>query len=95
VLDWSETPQATAGPLGIYSGSDIVEDLIVGIGSQLDGSTVVDFRFGRNGLNDHGDVTFFANLADGRQGVYVAHIPTPAGLSILMTGLVISTRRRR
>lgn len=82
---------------GIFLGGDPNNDLLIGIGDALDGSTVLDLVMGRHALNDHGQVTFFARLTDGRQGVYVMAIPSPSGFVVLsgILGCVSAPRRRR
>jgi len=69
---------------GIFSGPDPIADRVIAVGDPLDGSTVAGLAFSREGLNGAGQVAFFASLADGRQGVFLADpgdggdpMPTP------------------
>ena len=66
------------GEHGIFTGADPVADKVIQVGDALDGSTVTALSFGLQGLNDPGQVAFFAGLADGREGVYRADPGTPA-----------------
>ena len=66
---------------GIYSGRPgLIDQEVIGQGDPLDGSTVQEAFIWAESLNDRGQVAFWAHLADGRQGVYVA---TPKWLSSL------------
>lgn len=60
---------------GIFTGPDPVRDKVVAVGDPLDGSTATALRFGRGGLNDKGQLVFFADLADGRTGLFRAEPP--------------------
>jgi hypothetical protein len=42
------------------------------------GSTVTDLDFQHDGLSESNVLTFYAALADGRQGIYVTSVPEPA-----------------
>lgn len=57
---------AGPGPSGIFTGPDPIADKVIGIGDQLFGSVVTRLVVSRNSLNDHGEIAFFARLADGR-----------------------------
>jgi hypothetical protein len=63
-----------SGRVGIYTGGDPEDDRVLAIGDDLDGSTVFDLSVlsFRTGLNNHGQIAFIAQLADGRTGVYRA-----------------------
>lgn len=63
------------GPSGIFTGPDPIADKVIGIGDQLFGSVVTRLVVSRNSLNDHGEIAFFARLADGRD-VIVRACPT-------------------
>ncbi len=67
------------GGHGIFTGPDSVADKVVKAGDALDGSTVTDLRFSRLGLNNSGDVAFWAMLSDGRSGIFVASPPPLPG----------------
>ena len=65
-----------------------------------------DLREGGNGFNDLGQIAFFADLTDGRSGIFLASpdgivvspVPLPAALPLMasgLLGLVAIARRRR
>lgn len=67
---------------GIFIGDDAVNDKIVGIGSILmgtdgkalfGGSTVTDLFFDREGLSDDNEISFWAKLANGIEGIFRAN----------------------
>lgn len=80
---------------GIFTGPDVNLDKVIATGDALDGSTVSQIAFGRGGLNDAGQVAFWARLADGRQGVYIAAVPEPSILALLAVGAATWTLHRR
>lgn len=73
------------GRRGIFSGPDAVANKVIAQGDPLDGSTVVNVLFHR-GLNDAGQIAFWAELADGRYGIYRAD-PVPEPSTIVLAGL--------
>ncbi len=76
---------------GIFTGPDPVADRVIGTGDTLFGSTVLGLFFDQEGLNDHGQIAFFARLADGRQVIVRADpqvIPEPSTLALLGIGTV-------
>lgn len=87
------------GQRGIYRGPDPIADKIIATGDTLLGSTVTQLAFGRRGLNDAGQVAFWAKMENGQQGVFVASVPEPATISLLAVGALslagISACRRR
>jgi hypothetical protein len=64
-------------------------DKVVGIGDDLDGSTVVDARIWPEGLSNAGQIAFWACLADGHTGVYFAD---PLAQDITATGIAAESR---
>jgi hypothetical protein len=82
---------------GIFTGTDPAQDAIVRAGDPLDGSTIAQLDFGPFGLNDAGQVTFWAKLADGRTGVYLATpVPEPSGTAaVAIAGVACTASRRR
>ena len=56
------------GGRGIYAGPDPVADEIIRVGEPLFGSTATNVIFSR-GLNNHNEVVFYFELADGRSGI--------------------------
>jgi len=84
---------------GLYTGpsrgSKVIET-----GDPLDGSTVTSLAMGSEALNDLGQVTFWAKLSDGRQGIYVTSVPEPATVLLVLSTVVSAAtwgflRRRR
>jgi hypothetical protein len=51
---------------GIFTGDNPLTDRVIATGDRLFGSTVDGLAFFRQGLNDSGQITFRAHLADGR-----------------------------
>jgi hypothetical protein len=60
------------GGHGIFNGSDPVSNKIIATGDPLFGSTVVNLWFETEGLNNHEQIAFRADLADGTTGIYRA-----------------------
>ncbi|MBD2743737.1 PEP-CTERM sorting domain-containing protein [Coleofasciculus sp. FACHB-1120] len=86
-----------AGGTGIFTGADPLKDKVITTGNTLFGSTVESLGFSREGLNNAGQVAFFARLADGTSGIFRADpgvsseppkdVPEPAsGLGLLALG---------
>jgi subtilase family serine protease len=67
--------------IGIFTGPDPELDRVIGIGDTLFGATVNYVSFFR-GLNDAGQIVFWASLSDGRQGVFRANPTTLADLRV-------------
>ncbi|MBD1833728.1 PEP-CTERM sorting domain-containing protein [Cyanobacteria bacterium FACHB-472] len=61
-----------AGGTGIFTGSNPLTDKVISTGDTLFGSTVTSLGFFREGLNNPGQVAFFASLADGTTGIFRA-----------------------
>jgi hypothetical protein len=76
------------GVRGIYTevGPQIAR--IIGVGDNLFGSTVTQIGFGKDGLNELGQVGFFYQLANGRTGIALA-TPVPEPASILLAAIAI------
>lgn len=92
-----------AGGLGIFTGSDPLKDKVIFSGDSLFGSTVQSLGFFREGLNNSGQLAFFASLADGTSGIYRADplgsgeppkdVPEPASvLGLLAFGALGATK---
>ena len=60
-----------AGGSGIFTGPDPLADKVIATGDPLLGSTVVRLGFFR-GLNDAGQIAFWATLANGSGGWFRA-----------------------
>lgn len=63
---------SSAGGPGIFTGPDPEKDKVIAAGDALFGSTVSLVAFGWEGLNNAGQVAFYARLADGTVGIYRA-----------------------
>ncbi len=61
-----------AGGSGIFTGPDPAADKVIAVGESLSGLTVAWLVFGREGVNDAGQVTFVAHFPDHTQAVYRA-----------------------
>ncbi|MBD1931223.1 MULTISPECIES: DUF7453 family protein [Cyanophyceae] len=77
------------GGSGIFTGNNPLKDKVIVTGDTLFGSTVQELSFYREGLNNSGQVAFFASLANGTSGIFRADpivveppkdVPEPAGL---------------
>jgi hypothetical protein len=81
---------------GIFTGPDPQANKLIATGDELDGSTVKSLAFGTDGLNDQGQVVFWALLNDGRTGVYVANpVPEPSTMVLAGTALLTLCVMRR
>ena len=60
------------GETGIFTGPDPIADKVIATGDSLDGSSVKNVSFMPSGLNNNGQITFFAKLADGTTGIFRA-----------------------
>jgi hypothetical protein len=71
------------GGEGIFTGPDPVADKVIATGDTLLGSNVINISsFNVDKLNNHGQITFIADLADGTTGIFVAD-PISTTLSII------------
>jgi len=61
------------GRQGIFVGPDPVADRVIVTGDLLFGSPVIEVFFARHGLNNRGQLVFWAVLADGTEGIYKAN----------------------
>ncbi len=82
-----------AGGRDLYIGNE----RIIGTGDTLNGQTISQLDVFRGGLNDSGQMAFWARFADGSEGVFRASpIPEPASWLMLgCYGLWWAARRRR
>ena len=58
---------------GIFTGADPIADKVIATGDSLFGSTVTNLEFFGEGLNDVGQIAFFASLANGTTGIFVGN----------------------
>jgi hypothetical protein len=100
-LAWS-LMSATGDVLSIQTGDRSLSNLaphpIISLGDSLGGSTVTRLLFSSQGLNDQGQLAFFAELADGSSGFYMATgVPAPGAAALLAIGSagLLDRRRRR
>lgn len=63
---------ARFGKYGIFVGQSAVDDKVIAIGDSLLDSTVTALSMDRGGLNKDGEITFWARLANGQEGVFMA-----------------------
>jgi hypothetical protein len=82
--------QLDAGGEGFFISSGAVTNKVIAIGDALFGSTVTSLYGITNGLNDSGQLSFYAALADGTQGIFRADpepqpVPEPASILGLLT----------
>lgn len=67
------------GGFGLFNGANPLTNKIIGNGEVLFGSAVVNLAFSSGSLSDSGQLAFFYQLADGREGIAVANpIPEPS-----------------
>jgi hypothetical protein len=62
---------ATGGS-GIFTGADPVGNKVITTGDPLFNSTVTNLTFSKKGLNNLGQIAFYAELADGTKGIFLA-----------------------
>ncbi|MBY0262195.1 MAG: hypothetical protein K2Q20_07605, partial [Phycisphaerales bacterium] len=91
------TLDAAGQELGIFSSSFDGQMLpVIRLGDALGGSSVSRLEFDPQGLNTLGQLAFYAELADGSSGFFLAsNVPAPAAVSLLGAGALLASRRRR
>jgi hypothetical protein len=80
---------------GIFIGPNPLTDKVISIGDRLSGSTVEQLGFDEEGLNNVGQVAFFARLTDGTSGIFRAEPvpviePTPVPDSNSALGILVA-----
>lgn len=60
------------GSLGIFTGSDPVQDKVIETGDFLDGRKVSNLVFFNKGFSDSGQIAFGVAFEDGSEGIYIA-----------------------
>ena len=86
----------TASALSLRAGLGAPTETLLSVGDAFMGSVVTDLDFKSEGLADSGGrLTFYAALADGRQGIYTVNIvPEPAALALVALATALLARRR-
>ncbi|MBD2776864.1 DUF7453 family protein [Iningainema tapete] len=64
------------GGTGIFTNADSTIDKVIATGDPLNGSTVTSVNFLPQGFNNNSQIAFFAQLADGTQGIFRADLIT-------------------
>jgi hypothetical protein len=85
---------------GVYTGENSVLDRVIGVGTALDGSTIMGLNFEYMSLNDAGSFVIQADLADGESGIYRADLvavpePSVAALCCLAAAALRWQLRKR
>jgi hypothetical protein len=71
------TASLDEGGEGIFQIADSELHEVITTGDALNGSTVTNLNFFREGFNNNNQIAFFAELADGTQGIFRAQRNTP------------------
>jgi hypothetical protein len=94
--------EPTFGTQFLVTGPDPVADRVIGTGDVLFGRIVSSVVFGREGLNDRGQLAFTVFFDDGSSGVVLATptalVPEPGKVRLVAVGLPVLlgvARRRR
>lgn len=85
---------------GIFTGAIPSRDKVIGTGDTLLGSAVVNLSFFEKGLNNKNQIAFYAQLADGRSGIFRADLakvpePTPIFGTLILAILSFTRNRKR
>jgi PEP-CTERM motif len=78
----------SAGGSAIYTGTGSGLSKLIATGDAFDGSTIAALAMSREAINDRDQITFWAKLANGQQGIFVTTVPEPASILLLGIGLV-------
>jgi len=74
-----------SGIIGLFAGPNPMTDAVIKQGDQLLGSRIVEGPvFSNRGLNDAGQIVFYARLEDGTEGIYRAD-PNPLPSNSILT----------
>lgn len=87
------------GGAGIFTGSDPIADKVIAVGDEFFGSTISYLSFYREGLNNSDQIAFYAQLANGTSGIYLAlaesqpePVPEPSSVLGLLSMVALGTR---
>ena len=83
------------GRYGIFTGPNPLTDTVIRTGDVLNGSTITFLDLGQSGLNNAGQIAFYAEFASGASGVFIATpVPEPS-VGLAATGLLVLSWRSR
>jgi hypothetical protein len=81
---------------GIWIGTDVANDKVIKMGDTLLGATVTYLSLWPGGLNNDGQIAFYAQLNDGRHLLVVGTpVPEPTAVALLAIGWSGTLLRRR
>lgn len=98
--DWEPAINDAGVVAGLSSNTSILagvgapSDPVISDGDPLDRSTVTALGFSPLGFSNGGQLAFYAELADGRKGIYETTVPEPSTISFLAC-IALTARRRR
>jgi hypothetical protein len=85
-----------SGTSGIYVGADPLTGKVIAAGDPLFGSTVSFVELGNHGLNNNGELAFYARMNDGRSVAVLAQpVPEPASAALFAAIAMAALNRRR
>lgn len=77
---------------GIFTGPDPVTDKVIAVGDMLSGSRVTYVQFYSRGLNDRGEIAFFAQTESGTGYYRATPVPEPAPVLLMAMGAIFVWR---
>jgi hypothetical protein len=92
VVFLAEMGGGIGGGIGLFTGSDPITDKVIAMGDEFFGSTITYLSFNREGLNNSDQIAFYAQLANGTSGIYLAEresepqpVPEPSSVLSLLS----------
>jgi len=92
VVFLAEISGSIGGGIGLFTGSDPITDKVIAMGDEFFGSTIRYLSFNREGLNNSDQIAFYAQLANGTSGIYLAEreskpqpVPEPSSVLSLLS----------